>query len=129
MNSGTSTTLIPATEIIDKMVNAAGQAEKETYRIIWDFLMSFLADNWLKVILFLFALLLVSFIRALFGRWGMFGSVLYHYLYFGILFILGLIFGPSIFANVFIDLLLFMLYLVCFALVGKILSGLGFRRR
>lgn len=122
MNSSSTSLLPPATEILDKMLSAIGEAEKEAYQIIWDYLMSFLSENWLKVILFLVALLVISFVRALFGRWGMFGRVMYNYLYWGTLFILGLIFGPKIFANIFIDVLLFILYLICYKLVGKILK-------
>jgi hypothetical protein len=127
--TSTSTDISVINNFIDPILRAIDAAQKETAQLLWSFLMKFLSEHWLSMIGILFVVLIITFVIALFGRWAMFGSVLYHYLYFGILFILGLIFGPVIFANVFIDLLLFILYLVCFALVGNILSGFGFRRR
>lgn len=126
MNYAATSTLISGTDIIDKMVMAVGETEKEAYLIIWDNLLSFLSENWFPVILVLTTLLVISFVRALFGRWGMFGSVLYHYLYFGTLFIIGLIFGPGIFANLFIGIVLVVLYVVCYLLVGNVLRSFGF---
>lgn len=114
--------------IIKEMFNAFDNAQKEAYQILWDSLLSFLSNNWLSVAGFLLLLLVVSFIVALFGRWGMFGSVLYNYLYWGTLFIFGLIFGPKIFANIFIDIALFILYLACYKLVGRILTGLHLKK-
>jgi hypothetical protein len=114
--------------IIKEMFNAFDNAQKEVYQILWDNLLSFLSSNWLSVAGFLLLLLVISFIVALFGRWGMFGSVLYNYLYCGTLFIFGLIFGPKIFANLFIDIALFILYLACYKLVGRILTGLHLKK-
>lgn len=113
--------------IIKEMFNAFDNAQKEAYQILWDGLLSFLSSSWLSVIGVLFLILVISFIVALFGRWGMFGSVLYNYLYWGTLFIFGLTFGPKIFANIFIDIALFVLYLVCYKLVGKILDRLNLK--
>lgn len=125
--TSTSTDTSVINSFIDPLLNAVDEAQKETAKMFWDFLIKFLSEHWLPVIGILFAVLMISFIIALFGRWAMFGSVLYHYLYFGTLFILGLIFGPGIFVNIFIDILLVVLYVVCFKLVGKILKGIGFR--
>lgn len=100
----------------------------QAYQALWDGLMKFLSLNWLSVFLFFLFLFIFSLARAINGRWGMFGSILYNYLYWGILFILGLIFGPKIFANLFIDIALFILYLVCYALVGRILKVLHLKK-
>lgn len=114
--------------MIKEIFDAFGNAQKDAYQILWDNLISFLLDNWLPVIGVLLLILIVSFVIALFGRWGMFGSVLYNYLYWGTLFIVGLIFGPKIFANIFVDILLVVLYVICFRLVGKILEGLNMKK-
>lgn len=100
----------------------------QAYQALWDGLMKFLSSNWLSVFLLFLFLFIFSLARAINGRWGMFGSMLYNYLYWGILFILGLIFGPKIFANLFIDIALFILYLICYALVGRILTVLHLKK-
>jgi len=58
----------------------------------------------------------------------MLGSVLYNYFYFGILFVITLIFGPDVFANDWFKIVLFIIYVVCFISVGKLLKKAGIRR-
>ena len=103
--------------------------EKEVARIAWNYLLTFLSQNWGRAILFLIVLLVVSFVVALSGRWSMFGSVLYHYLHLGALFVVGLIWGPEIFVNIFFDLINLVIYLYSFKLVGYIIDRLGLRKR
>lgn len=122
-DNSTTTSLL----VIDELVQAFSDGQKIAFQTLWDLLMSFLFKNWLSVTVFLFIIFIVAFVRAMFGRWGMFGSVLYNYLYFGILFIVGLIFGPMIFANIFIDIVCVILYIVCFRFVRIILDDLGLR--
>jgi predicted branched-subunit amino acid permease len=62
------------------------------------------------------------------GHWWVLGSVLYPYLYWGIILIIGLIFGPAIFVNTYAELDLFILYIFCFILVGRILNKTGLKR-
>jgi len=114
--------------IINMALKAIDDTNKEVAQILWNQLLSFLSQNLILVIASLVGLLIVSFVVALNGRWGMFGSVLYNYLYFGILFIVGLIFGSHIFVNKFFDLFAAILYVVCFLMVGKILVVLGLKR-
>ena len=98
--------------------------------MMWDGLMSFLTSHWLVVLGVLVLVFIGALTRAvLTGRWGMLGSVLYNYLYFGTLFVVGLIFGPEVFANDYFKLVLVLLYVVCFTLVGMFISKMGFRRR
>lgn len=116
------------TDIIQYVFKVINDSQVQAYQALWDGLILFLSSNWLSVVGILLFLLVVSFIKAINGRWGMFGSIAYNYLYWGILFIAGLIFGSKIFANTFIDVALFILYLICYKLVGKILTGLHLKK-
>ncbi len=131
MNITTTTPMLGAEfakSIIDMALKTMDDTSKEFAQILWNQLLLSLSQNLVSVIIFLVSLLLVSFVIALNGRWGMFGSVLYNYLYFGILFVAGLIFGSYIFVNIFFDLFAAILYVVCFLMVGKVLKGLGLKR-
>ena len=75
-------------------------------------------------------LLTIAFALALMGRWGMLGSVLYHYLYFGILFVVGLIKGPEIFVSEYFEIACaIILYPICYFTVGTILDKTGIHKR
>ena len=62
------------------------------------------------------------------GRWAFLGSVMYNYLYFGLLLILALTFGPEFFANLWIDAILLVAYLATYRMVGLVLDLTGIRR-
>lgn len=115
-------------DIIQYLFQAINDAQVQAYQALWDGLILFISSNWLSVVGLLLFFLIASFIKAINGRWGMFGSIAYNYLYWGILFVAGLIFGPKIFANTFIDILYFLLYLGCYWLVGKLLRKLNLKR-
>ena len=116
-------------DLIPWMFQTMADATKHTYRILWDYGISVLKQHIIATILVLLVLLMFSYLRALITRrWGLFGSLLYNYLYFGTLFIIGLIFGPETFANDYFEIFLAILYVVCFILVGKILTETGVRR-
>lgn len=100
----------------------------QAYQALWDGLIIFLSSNWSSVSLLFLFLFIISLVRAINGRWGLLGSILYNFLYWGALFVLGLIFGPKIFANIFINIAFFILYLVCYTLVGRILTGLHLKK-
>jgi hypothetical protein len=72
----------------------------------------------------LFILLIVASIKALFGRVGMLGSLLYHIFYFAILAIIVWINGIEIIFNPFFDLICFIIYRFCYWVVGLILQKL-----
>lgn len=96
---------------------------KIVYQIYWDILISFLEENLGVVMLILFIIFVVAVVKAIKGRWGALGKVLYNYFYFGILFIIGLVWGPTIFASNFITIFCpIILYPVCYFLVGIILD-------
>ncbi|MDD4412750.1 MAG: hypothetical protein PHR00_03850 [Patescibacteria group bacterium] len=114
------------TEVVKYLFKIISDAQVQAYQALWDGLILFLSSNWLSVTGILLFLLVVSFIKAINGRWGMFGSIAYNYLYWGILFVSGLIFGPKIFANTYVDIVYFLLYLLCYWLVGRFLRKLRF---
>lgn len=96
-------------------------------KIAWDFLLLILRDNWQSLLLLLFLVFFISIIKAMLGRWGTLGSLLYHFFYFGILFIIGLIWGPQVFIDDAFNLACaVILYPACYLLVGTILNKTGF---
>lgn len=115
--------------IIDSILKMMDDSRKEAISLLWAYLTSFLAQNWGHVLLYAAALLMLSFLFALVGRWSMLGSVLYHYLHLGALLIIGAIFGPQVFLNIWFDLLNFFIYLYSYKLVGEIIDSLGLRSR
>jgi hypothetical protein len=116
-------------ELIPQILQEFDEATKQAYLMMWNILLTFLGQHSVAVIVGLVLILVVAFLRALTGRWGMLGSVLYNYLYFGTLFIIGLIWGPEVFANDYFKLVLVILYIICFLLVGWILHKTGLRKR
>lgn len=116
-------------ELIPLIFQKFGEATAQAFRMIWDGGIGYLWQHWIVVLIFLFAIFLIALVRAFAtGRWGMLGSIVYNYLYFGTLFVIGLIFGPETFANDYFKIVLIILYVVCFALTGRFLSKIGVRR-
>lgn len=70
----------------------------------------------------LFVGLVVASIRAILGRTGMLGSLLYHIFYFGILATIVWIKGLGILFNPYFDLICAVLYTLCYWLTGLILK-------
>lgn len=100
-------------------------------RMLWTALITLLAEHWLLIMggtIFIFLVLTVD--AYLMGRWGSLGSFIYNIVYFGILFAVGLISGPEVFLNDTLKLVCtLILYPICFAITGLILSKMGVRRR
>ena len=126
----TSTPVTMVVQMVSGIPQMLAHATAQAYRMIWNAVIPELLHNWLTVIIVLFVFLLFSIaVAAISGRWGMLGSVLYHYLYYGFLFLIGLIWGPEVFANDYFDIVLTILYLVCYSIVGVILVQMGYKRR
>jgi ABC-type glycerol-3-phosphate transport system permease component len=103
---------------------------KKAYRMLWDAFIPILLEHWISILIFLTAILSIAIIRALAGYWGMLGKVLYHYLYFGILFVIGFIRDPEIFVSVYFEIFCaIILYPICYLTVGAILDKFNLRRR
>ena len=79
------------------------------------------------IVAFVFILFIIASVKAMLGRTGMLGSLLYHIIYFGILALIIWIKGLEILLNPFFDLIGFILYSVCYWLTGIILQK--FRNR
>lgn len=129
---GTTTPFGPdfVKELIPWLLKTFGEATAHAYRIIWDAFITLLWQHWIITVCVLILVLVAATVRAVTtGRWGWLGSVLYNYFYFGTLFVVGLIWGPEIFANDYFEIALVILYIVCFSLVGIILTKTGLRRR
>ena len=104
-------------------------ATLQAAQMLWDIFLQFLIQNWLYTIPTLFLLLTIATFRALTGRWGQLASLLYNTLYFGTLFVVGLIWGPQVFVSDWFDFArLVILYPLCYWLVGRFLSWSGLRR-
>lgn len=116
-------------ELIPWMFQIFDEATRKAYHMLWDMLIAFLVANWGWVLVGLVVILLFAFFEYLAtGRWATLGSVLYTYIYYGFLFLAGLVFGPELFANDWIKLLLLVVYVVSFLWVRMILNGTGIRK-
>jgi len=80
-------------QVVELLLNAIDEGTKQAARMLWDILTTFLSEHWLAVLLVLFVLFIVVTLKAMMGRWGSLGSFLYNFFYFGILLIIGLIWG------------------------------------
>ena len=127
----TSTPLGPdfAKDMVNMFFNAIDEGTKQAARMLWGILTTFLSEHWFAVLVGLFVVFVAALIRAFVtGRWAMLGSVVYNYLYFGTLFLIGIIWGPEVFANDYFKIVLAILYVVCFILTGQFIANIGVRR-
>ena len=117
-------------EMVALFFNAIEEGTMRAYRMYWDILMSILAQHWMLVIGLLFLVFIMVSLKAMSGQWGSLGSFLYNFFYFGTLFIVGLIWGPEVFAG---DLFKFactaLLYPICYILSGLVMNKMGVRRQ
>lgn len=102
---------------------------RQATHILWSFLLSSLKEHWLILMFVLFILILMATIKAMMGRWGSLGSVVYNLLYFGALLIVGLVRGPEVFISDFFTIFTaIILYPICYMITGAILDKLGVMR-
>lgn len=113
----------------EQLLQSVDEGKMIAYRSLWDVCMTFLSEHWVVIAIFLAIVYVTAIVRAFFGYWGMLGSVLYHSLFLGILFVIGLIWGPEVFVSNYIGIWLALLYFVCYFMVGRILDWTGLRRR
>lgn len=124
-----ATTTFSAQGIVDMFLHAVFvDVPLQASRIIWDFVITFLSENWLIIGIGLISILFILTISALLGQWGALGKFLYNLLYISILFVVGLICGPEVFvSNWFGFLTAVILYPVCYKVVGWILETTGLK--
>ena len=100
----------------------------KTFRMFWDIGMAYLSEHWVAILAGLFVVFVIALVWAFLTRhWRMLGSIVYNYLYFGVLFLVGLIWGPEVFANDYFKIFLAILYGVCFWTTGRFLTKIGVR--
>lgn len=116
-------------QVVGLFLNAIDEGTKQAARMLWGILTTFLSEHWLVVLLLLFVVFVAVTLKAMMGRWGSLGSFLYNVFYFGILLIVGLIWGPEVFVgDYFKAACAVILYPVCYFLVGLILDKMRVRR-
>lgn len=132
MNSSTTSPLgqdFPR-QMVSMILDAFNEGEKQAYRMIWEGFKQFAVEHWGWILIGLAGLLLLAIFEYLVTRrWAFLGSVLYHYFYLSFLLVLTLIFGPEIYASEWMKLVLFIVYVICYVLVGKVLTKSGVRKR
>ena len=113
-------------ELINGLWSAVETGTRQSCNIFWSILIQFLKENWLPISLILFIIFVLFTLRAMVGRWGSLGSFLYNLIYFGTLFVIGLIWGPEIFLSDFFNTACaVILYPICYILVGVILDKIN----
>lgn len=116
-------------KIISGFINGIDEGMKLGARLFWNILISFLREHWFVVMVGLLVLLVIATFKAMAGRWGSLGSLIYNLLYFGTLFLIGLIKGPEVFVNNFFNAACaLILYPICYLITGLVLRRLGFLR-
>ncbi|NQU39487.1 MAG: hypothetical protein HQ523_06010 [Lentisphaerae bacterium] len=117
-------------QFVQQLLDGLAEGQREACRLLWVAIKDGWLENWyivLAVSVVLFALAITNVLST--GRWGFLASVLYHHVYLGLLFVLILAFGPEIFAHAWIDILLLVLYALCFKCVGIFVNATGFRNQ
>jgi hypothetical protein len=118
-----------AADFAKEVMGAIDEGTKQGIRMFWDATISVLREHLLATTLIFLVILAIALIKTIAGRWGMLGSVLYNLFYFGTLLIIGLIWGPSVFASDFFHMACtLILYPISFFITGMILDELGVRR-
>jgi len=117
-----------AKELLNIIFSTINETQKQIAYIFWSDLLALLVKHWLFITVAIFVILAVALVRSIFGWWDMLGSILYHLLYFGILLVVGLIWGPEIFiSDYFHEGCIIILYPICYFVVGLILDWTGVR--
>jgi hypothetical protein len=120
----TTTQVLPdfLKNIVTETIQTFTSLPLQSARFVWSIFISILKEHWLFLLAVFFVIVVVATIKFMFGRWGMLGSVIYNSVYFGILLIIGLIWGPDIFVHdLFKPLCLIILYPVCYWITSKFL--------
>lgn len=123
-----ATSTFSADSVVPLLLESLEQGTKDAANMLWNLLLVYLGEHWLVIGLILFVVFMVVTIKAMFGRWGALGSFLYNLLYLGILFVIGLIWGPEVFvSNWFGFFTAIILYPICYLLVGWLLDKINLR--
>ena len=117
-------------QLVLGLIDAIEVGTKNAYRMFWSYARDFFPEHWLLILSFVFAIFLIAVGKAMLGRWGSLGSLLYNLFYFGFILIVILIWGTDVLTNNYFNAFCAaILYPVCYLLVGKVLDVAGFRNR
>ncbi len=131
MNSSTSVfqSILPE-NFIWMFIKGINESQLIWARLFWSSFLIFLKQNLSTIIIILSVLLVVSIIMAIIGQWWLLGKVLYNYIYFGILLVVGLIWGSDVFlSDFFHEICTLILYPICYFIVGLILNSTGLHKK
>ena len=119
-----------AKDMINQLLLMVDETSKQMARSVWAALTAFLAEHGFEVVMvILVTFIVLALVAYITGYWAPLGSFLYHFLYFGTLFIVALIWGPEVFVNdVFSAACTILLYPACFRATGVLLRQIGVRR-
>lgn len=113
-------------QLIDLIFKSIEDGTKKGIQMIWSAALSFITMHWELVMGVFLIIFIIAITKILFGRWGMLGSVVYNLLYFGTLFVIGLIWGSEIFISDYFKFgCAIILYPLCYLIVGFILKIIG----
>ena len=128
-SSSTSISLDFPKQITRMAIDSFNEGEKHAYRLIWEYIKYLTVEHWIWILVGLVCLFLLAFLEYIITRrWAFLGSVLYHYFYLGFLLVLTLVFGPEIYASEWAKIILFVIYIICYVLVGKLLTKIGIQK-
>jgi ABC-type methionine transport system permease subunit len=117
----TTYSLLPP-DLISKTMESAQKWGAEMIHIILKTTLTHIMPYWPYVFGIIFILVIFASIKALSGRTGALGSLLYHIFYIAIFGIIIWINGIEIIFNPFFDLICFIIYTFCYWIVGLILQ-------
>ena len=129
MSFSTSTASETGKEFGNIFNNAFSDGLIQVVSFLWSIFLSLLKAHWLVLMIVLFVAFVATILKAMTGRWGTLGSLLYNSFYFGALFVIGLIWGPEVFINDFWNVAFaVILYPISYYVVGLVLDKIGVRK-
>jgi len=110
-------------QMIDLLFKSAEKGAELAIGLLWSLLMGVLKAYWPIILGAVFILLVIGTAKAMMGRWGLLGTVLYNSLYGFTLLVIGLIWGPNVFIGDAFDLArTIIIYPVCYFVTGLVLK-------
>ncbi len=114
-------------KIINDLPSQILESQIMWVKIFWDLFIETLIKNWLFVLIFTVLILIIAVINLITtGRWGMLASILYRIFYFGILFIVILVFGAEIIVMDSFQILAGIIGIIVFEVIGFFIKRLRF---
>lgn len=96
-------------------------------RMVWDgVFLPILKEHWLAIMLIVFCLFVIATFKAMMGKWGSLGSLLYNLFYVIVVIAICLIWGPEVLVGDAYHLsYIIIFYPVCFWLSGWVMDRMG----